>query len=97
MTGLISKISKYASSPQGKSVTIGPIQTLESAIPTSEREVVLLPQRGREHREPDQDRGEARLRRSARGQDDPAVPLGYSPNGLKGFGLVEVMTLFVSR
>jgi hypothetical protein len=22
---------------------------------------------------------------------------GYSPNGLKGFGLVETMTLFVSR
>ena len=24
-------------------------------------------------------------------------PRGYSPNGLKGFGLVETMTLFVSR
>ena len=62
-----------------------------------QRQVVPLAERRREHREPDQDRGEARLRRRAGRKDDPAVAAFYSPNGLKGFGLVETITLFVSR
>jgi hypothetical protein len=58
-----------------------------------------VPNLRREHGQPDQHRRVRGLRRRPRGEDEPAVPRrrGYSPNGLNGLGLVETITLFVSR
>ena len=62
-----------------------------------QRQVVVVPKRRREHRQPDQERGEGRLRRRPGRKHHPSVAAVYSPKGLKGFGLVETITLFVSR
>jgi hypothetical protein len=57
----------------------------------------MLSQLRRQDRQADQNRREARLRSRAGSQDDPPISPSYSWNGLKGLGLVETMTLFVSR
>ena len=60
----------------------------------------MVTQRRGENRQADQDGREAGLSRRPRREHDPAVArVGwrYSPNGLNGFGLVETITLFVSR
>ena len=63
-----------------------------------EREPELRAERGRERREPDQQRGEGRLGRRPGRKHRPAVRLRrYSPNGLIGREPVETSTLFVSR
>ena len=66
--------SRSVSSPQGSSVTSEP--TLTAAITTpdlGEREPVLLAQVRREHRDPEEDGGVARLRDRAEREDRPAV------------------------
>ena len=73
--GRSARRSGRRAAPRAEASAIGPIQTLESAIPTSVSDRSYRSRRaGASTGEPDQDRREARLRRRPRRQDDPAVP-----------------------
>ena len=72
---------------------------VEHEADLDEAEPELVPDLRCQHGQSDEHRRVRGLRRRPRREDEPAVPRrrGYSPNGLNGFGLVETITLFVSR
>jgi hypothetical protein len=73
--------------------------TVEHEADLNEAEPVGMPDLRREHGQPNHDRGVRRLRGRSRREHEPAVATrrSYRPKGLNGFGLVETITLFVSR
>ncbi len=73
-------------------------EAVEHDANAEQAQVVLVTQRRGEDGETDEDRRERGLCGRPGREHEPAVAaLGYRPNGLNGFGLVETITLFVSR